>query len=82
MSFGRALILPFDSDEPTFARGFEAGALWEALRDCDEPVEATVHSSNTEMVLRMGDALGRVVVGQYFDDTWTRVRFDAPSRLS
>jgi hypothetical protein len=71
-----ALLLAFDTDEPSFARGFEAGALWADLQaDEAAEVEAIVHASNTEMMLRMGEALGRAAVGTELDGTWTRIAF-------
>lgn len=70
-------MLAFDTDAPEFARGFEAGALWSDLKVSDEALEALVHTSSVEMVLRMGEALGRHVVGEEIDETWTRVRFAA-----
>lgn len=69
-----ALLLPFDTDEPEFARGFEAGRLWAKLREDDEEVEAIVHTTNAEMLLRMGEALGRGVIGEELDEVWTRAK--------
>jgi len=74
-----ACVLPFDTDEPAFAHGFEAGRVWAALQGCDGELEEIVHAANTEMVLRMGEALNRPVVGEPLDDVWTRVRFGAPA---
>jgi hypothetical protein len=75
---GAALLLAFDTDEPEFARGFEAGALWAELRAAGDEVEALVHAANTEMVLRIAEACGRRAVGERVDNTWTRVIFTAP----
>jgi hypothetical protein len=52
-----SLVLPFDTDCADFARGFEACALWADLRASDEEVDAVVHASNAEMVLRMAGTL-------------------------
>lgn len=30
---GYTLLLPFDTDEPEFARGFEAGRMWERVKN-------------------------------------------------
>lgn len=35
MTAGYALLLPFDTEGPEFARGFEAGRLWALMRDAD-----------------------------------------------
>jgi hypothetical protein len=68
------LVLPFDSDDPEFTRGFEAGRLWEQLSR-DEAVEMAVHASNIEMVMRMGEAAGRIATGDDLADDWVLVRF-------
>jgi hypothetical protein len=72
------LVLAFDTEGAEFAWGFEAGGLWADPRSSDEALEAVVHAANSEMVLRMGEALGRAVVGEQLDGTWTRVTFAAP----
>ena len=72
------LLLAFDTDAPAFARGFEAGSLWEQLRSTDGSLDALIHASNSEMVLRMGEALGRSVVGEPQDSAWTLVAFGEP----
>src|SRR5262245_52756517 len=75
---GHMLLLAFDSESPEYARGFEAGRIWALLREADDDVEVEVHATNTEMVMRMAEATGRVVAGEVLDGTWTRVRFGAP----
>jgi hypothetical protein len=75
-----SLVLPFDTDAIDFARGFEVGALWADLQATEDPVEALVHATNSEMVLRMGEALGRDVVGEQLDTSWTRATFSVPNR--
>jgi hypothetical protein len=77
---GHGLLLPFDTDDRQFARGFEAGRLWAALRAIpDEPVEGViVHADNAEMAMRMAEATGRRVVGQESDDAyWITLTFEA-----
>ena len=68
------LICPFDSDDPEFARGFEAGALWERLK-ADPACEATIHATNVEMVMRMAKAAHREVATETLDDDWVHVTF-------
>lgn len=70
-------VLAFDTDDPLFARGFEAGRLWSDLRCSEGDFNALVHATNTEMALRMGEALQRQVVGEVVDETWTLVKFAA-----
>jgi len=68
------LVLPFDSDDPEFARGFEAGRLWEQLKD-DAPVEVTIHASNVEMAMRIAEAAGREFRGEDVTAEWVQVHF-------
>lgn len=42
---GYTLVLPFDTDDPEFVRGFEVGRLWEKMKLTPEPFEETVHST-------------------------------------
>ena len=50
---GHSLLLAFDTDALPFVRGFEAGVLWAQLRASDDELEATVHTENVEMVMRL-----------------------------
>jgi hypothetical protein len=72
------MLLPFDVDDPDFARGFEAGALWSRLRLSGEKESATIHASNAEMALRMSEALGRSVRGEALDESWMLLTIEAP----
>lgn len=56
-----ALVLPFDSDDPTFVRGVEVGRLYEMALRCPEQFDQLIHASNAEMALRIGEAVGRHV---------------------
>jgi hypothetical protein len=69
---GFEVVLPFDTDEPEFVRGFEAGRLWELLKHGGE-INGTLdgqafHSSNVEMVLRMLDAHDARMTAEFTDD--------------
>jgi|GraSoiStandDraft_4_1057263.scaffolds.fasta_scaffold1129181_2 hypothetical protein len=76
---GYTLVLPFDTDDPEFVRGFEVGRLWERMKLTPEPFEETVHSTNAEMVMRMAEAQKRLVSGTELDDMWMTVSFgEAP----
>jgi hypothetical protein len=71
-----ALALAFDTDNPEFARGVELGTLWQRLRSDEGAAEATIHVTNAEMALRVGEALGRSVVSEECDDGhWMVVQF-------
>lgn len=68
-------VLPFDTDDPIFAKGFEAGMTWAHLSEDDEGMTTMVHISNAEMMLRMAEAQGREVYSEEHDDTWATVHF-------
>ena len=74
-------LLPFDTDEPQFSRGFEAGRIWTLLSERpDELVEEVVHGANAEMVLRMAEAVDRPVVSEELGGDWLSVSF-APAEV-
>lgn len=74
-----ALLLPFDTDDPEFARGFEAGRIWSFVQTIDfdeeDPGSLTIHSTNTEMVMRIAEASGYSTFCVVLDDTWIEVTF-------
>ncbi len=51
-------LLEFDTDNPEFARGVEIGRLWEQFKQPEEFAQ-TIHASNAEMVMRIGEVTGR-----------------------
>ncbi len=76
------MLLPFDTDDDQFARGFEAGRIWDllgrAISDEEMPVgPVTVHASNAEMILRMAEVQGVTVEWNDLDDTWADISFGA-----
>lgn len=66
------LILPFDTDDPQFVRGFEAGCLWGQLKS-GEALRQTIHATNAEMAIRMCEATGRQFLAEDLDDTWVEL---------
>ncbi len=72
---GHTCLLPFDTDDPEFVRGFEAGRLWALLRVTEDVVVETVHASNSEMMLRLGEATDRHVRAVDLDENWVEVTF-------
>lgn len=77
-SSGHACLLAFDTDDPQFARGFEAGRIWAVLQA--HPAEAVheyVHASNVEMVMRLAEATGRRVEATELDGDWLEATFSA-----
>lgn len=71
-----SLALAFDTDDPEFCRGVEAGRLWEQLKS-GEPVDQTIHATNSEMAIRMCEALDREFTADVLDDTWIELRVGA-----
>lgn len=69
------LLLPFETDDPQFIRGFEMGRLWQLARTVEEPFEEVVHGINAEMVLRIAEATGRTVTSHEDGDDWLTVCF-------
>lgn len=74
-SAGHACLLPFDTDDTEFARGFEAGRLWALLQTTDDEIVETVHASNAEMILRLAEATDRQVQAVDLDEHWIEVTF-------
>jgi hypothetical protein len=72
---GHTCLLPFDTDDAEFARGFETGRLWSLLRGTEDEVIETVHAANAEMVLRLGEATGRHVQAVELDENWIEATF-------
>jgi hypothetical protein len=74
---GHGLLLPFDTDDKQFARGFECGHVWTKLQETDVR-EFTVHWANAEMMIRVGEALGLEVAAEPLDGaegTWCALTF-------
>lgn len=71
-----SLLLAFDTDDPEFARGVEVGRLWEQLKTRERICE-TIHASNTEMAIRMCEALEREFHAHSLDDRWTDLTVEA-----
>ena len=72
---GHACLLPFDTDDAEFVRGFETGRLWALLQGTDDEVVETVHAANAEMILRLGEAAERHVQSVELDENWIEVTF-------
>lgn len=70
MDEGMRLVLAFDDDGPEFARGFEAGRVWGILSrvPATKGLRLGVTKENAEMMLRMGEAKGREVRIEEFED--------------
>jgi hypothetical protein len=78
---GHACLLPFDTDDPEFARGFEAGRLWALLRTGDDEVVQCIDASNAEMAMRLAEATDRTVVATELGHDWLEATFSPPACL-
>ena len=77
MSGHYSLALPFDTDDPEFCRGVEAGLLYaeaERLGVPGDSYEATIHADNAEMVMRIAEARGLEFTADPLGGDWLRVR--------
>jgi hypothetical protein len=71
------LLLAFDTGDPEFARGAEAGILWQRLET--EPfVRATITTRNAEMVMRIAEAKGLPFSAEPLTDEWLSVKIGVP----
>ena len=50
---GWKILLPFDTDDPEFCRGFEAGRMWERIKSDRTTWSQIIHATNAEMIMRM-----------------------------
>lgn len=66
-------ILAFDTDDPEFTRGFEAGRLWEQVKADAAPFEQTIHASNAEMAMRICEAQERDFRADILDEHWVEI---------
>jgi hypothetical protein len=76
---GWDLVLSFDTDDSEFVRGFEAGRLWEQMRDVDvDEFNQQIHATNSEMALRMCEKTGRRFAADIADDhCWLNLHIGA-----
>lgn len=75
------IVLPFDTDSPEFARGFELGQIYERLscaRQRGQPIELqrTIHSENVEMIMRIAGHFELDFTGEHIEgyDEWLHLR--------
>lgn len=70
---GYGLILAFDTDDPEFARGFEAGRLWERVKADQTDWSQMIHAVNAEMVMRMCEAESRTFRAEEVNEEFVEV---------
>jgi hypothetical protein len=67
------VVLAFDTDDPQFVRGFEAGRLWERIKGDRATWDQMIHATNAEMVMRMCESEGREFSADVVTDDWVMV---------
>lgn len=66
---GFELVLPFDTDNEDFVRGFEAGRIWTLMEENPDKLTGLIfHSVNAEMVMRMLEKKGLPLKAKFTDD--------------
>lgn len=72
------MILPFDTDDEDFVRGFECGRIWTLMAENPYALTGLIfHAVNAEMVLRMIEAKGLELTVEFTDDDqWMRFSDD------
>jgi hypothetical protein len=68
------MVLPFDTDDEDFARGFECGRIWTLMEENPYALTGTIfHAVNAEMIMRMLEKKGLKYTVEFTDDaTWMR----------
>lgn len=61
-------VLEFDSDEPAFTRGFEAGIMWSFAANTGYFC-GVIHTANAEMALRIAESLRLPIRAEDHPDT-------------
>lgn len=70
-----SLILPFDTDNEEFVRGFEAGRIWTLMEENPDKLKGLIfHAKNAEMVMRMIEVRDLRFKAHFTDDhQWMRL---------
>jgi hypothetical protein len=69
---GYGLVLPFDTDDPYFVRGFALGMLWERLGHVAE-ADMSLSVESAEMVVRIAEARGCMFTAEDLGGGWMSV---------
>lgn len=69
-----ALVLPFDTDERAFVRGFQLGAIWGRV---DRSGKVLVYADTAEMLVRILERYPDVFTVEDNGDEWIAVTFTA-----
>lgn len=72
------MVLPFDTDNEEFVRGFECGRIWTLMEENSYMLTGLIfHAVNAEMVMRMLEKKGLKYTVEFTDDErWMRFRDD------
>lgn len=69
------MVMPFESDAPEFALGFEAGGIYAAAVGLIPAFAATVHAANKAQMQRIAEATRRTVWFSFLNDDWLQAHF-------
>jgi len=70
------LVVEFLNDSPDFAYGFEAGKVYQQMRDAIPVIEGTYHTQNLEQMMLMARKLGYSALHvSHLEGDWVQLRF-------
>lgn len=72
-------VIPFLTDDAAFVYGFEAGVLYQRMRNGEDHITGAFHALNEEQLLVIAGRMGYRVVRQRQDDSWIALGFLAPT---
>lgn len=73
------MVMPFESDAPEFAMGFEAGGIYACAMSLAPAFVSTIHAGNRAQMQRIAEATSRSVVFTFLNDDWLQTHFSERS---
>lgn len=74
------MVLPFDTDDEEFVRGFVLGMMWRSL-ELQGWAHGLVYPRSAEMVMRMAESKGLSFTAIAHGDDWLEVTIGTPVDL-
>lgn len=70
------LVVPFDTEDESFLRGFQCGGLFEAMESSFDIITGMILASNAEMVMRMCEYKNYAFTAELIpgQDDWLYIR--------